>query len=75
MKFGPRASVSPKTRPRVQNMKIRPDALGTAENGYGTAKTRKLDPTTSVPPKKSPESQDMKIDLAPSVPPKMSLGA
>jgi hypothetical protein len=37
-KWDPRPPVSPKTSPRAQNVKTRPDAVGTAENEYGSAK-------------------------------------
>jgi hypothetical protein len=41
----------------AQNMKTRPNALGTVENGSEIAKHEKLDPMLSVQPKKT---QNMK---------------
>jgi hypothetical protein len=38
MLTGPDASKPPKTGPGAQNLKMTPDALGTAENGSGNAK-------------------------------------
>jgi hypothetical protein len=43
-----------------QNMKTGPDALGTAENESGSAKTGKRDSTPWLEPKISPGAQNMK---------------
>jgi hypothetical protein len=43
-------------------MKTGPDTVGTAENGAGSAKHEKQNPTTSIPPKTSPGAQNMKTE-------------
>jgi hypothetical protein len=43
-------------------MKTVPDALGTAENGVGSAKHEKQIPTPSVQPETGPCAQNMKTE-------------
>jgi hypothetical protein len=56
-KRDPTPSVHPKTSPSAQNIKTRPDALGTAEN-ESERNTWKRNPTPSVPPKMSSGAQN-----------------
>jgi hypothetical protein len=51
--------VPSKTSPRAQNMKLGPDALGTAENESRRAKHENGSPTPTVPSKMSPGAQNM----------------
>jgi hypothetical protein len=43
-------------------MKTGPDRVVTAENGAGSAKHEKQNPTPSVPPKTGPGAQNMKTE-------------
>jgi hypothetical protein len=59
-KRDPTASVSPKTSMGEQDMKMGPDALGTAKNESGSAKLENGTPTPSLAPKMSPGAQNLK---------------
>jgi hypothetical protein len=61
-KLDPTHSAPPKTSLEEQNMKMRPDALGTAKKRVREHKTWKRDPTPSVSPKTSSEEQNMKTE-------------
>jgi hypothetical protein len=65
MKTGPDATVPPKTSPGAQNMKTRPNDLGTTENESESAKTRKRDTTPPVPSKMSTRALEMKTENDP----------
>jgi hypothetical protein len=69
------SSVQLKTSPGAQNMKTGPDALGTAENMFGSGKHEKLNETPLVRPKTSKETQNMKMGTTSSVTLKTSPGA
>jgi hypothetical protein len=67
--------VPPKMRLGEQNMKTGPDAIGTAQNGYESAKHENGKRRRRYRKKWVRERKARKRDSTPSVPPKMCPGA
>jgi hypothetical protein len=65
----------PKMSPRAQNLKKGPDALGTAENEYGSVKHENGTRRLRYRRKLVRERKIRKRDPSPPISPKMSLGA
>jgi hypothetical protein len=72
---GSDASVASKTGPGAENMKTGPDAVGTAENGSGSAIQENGNRRRRYRQKRVWKRKTRKQDQTPSVPPKMSPGA
>jgi hypothetical protein len=67
--------IQPKASPGTQNMKTRPGALSTSENGFGSAKHENRTGCSSYRRKRVWKSKTWKLDQAPSVSQKARPGA